>query len=178
MTSEGLENDPAAETPASAALRRHRLQRPVSPSLLRGRQGACAPTLAGAGARGHGEWTLLIKAEKRVFFVWIHQPGVAAPEKRKAVLGVQGPVSPIQVLHWNARAVGGSECVAAVDEVDEIGEPLPFRSSSGRIQVAAAVSRPELADPNGGLRIRARAGAPPGVQRVPWPNRVDVAGID
>src|SRR6185436_882454 len=117
---------------------------PAALAALRIRQGARAAALARARTRRESERSALDRAQERVHLGGRLNGGEVARENAVAVIPVQRPVAEVQRLHWNARVVGGRRRIAALDEVHHVGEPLPLRTGSRRVEVAAGVASPEL----------------------------------
>src|SRR5579884_416401 len=137
-------------------------------SLLRRGKG----TGRAAARNGH----LLDTAEERVDLVRIGQRVPVAVEHAIAVVAVDGPVGPVQIGEGITGIVGRRPHVAALDVVDQVGEPLALAAGAGGIAVARGVSGPELAQPRRRLAIGRRARVAPGVGAVAGPDRVDAAG--
>ena len=106
-----------------------------------------------------------------VFFVGVGQPSVAGPQKRETVFRIQRPVSPVE------RSVSsGSGIVAGVDEIDNIGEPLPLRSFDRRVEIGGLVPGPEFTKIDWSLRIARVARIAPRIGGIVTGHRSDAVG--
>ncbi len=65
-------------------------------------------------------------------------------------------------MHREPRIVARGERVTALDEIDEICEPLPLRPAVMRGQVLGAVAGAKFADPHRSLGVGCAPGVRPG----------------
>src|SRR6266567_4774324 len=125
-----------------------------------------------------GEGRLLVEAEERVHLRGQGQAVPVAVEDAEAVVAVDRPIGPAQRLHRESGIVSSRQRVAAVDKVKQIGEPLALRSRTGRVDIARAISRAKLAQPNRSAGVCGSASVAPGIGTMARPGWIDLAQID
>src|SRR5438552_10282900 len=101
---------------------------------------------------------LLVKTEERVHFRRQRECVPVDGENAKTVVTIHCPVSPVQGLKGVSGVVGRSKGIAAVKEVDYIGEPLALRYGAGGVDVAGAISGAKLTQPEGCAGVGGRTG--------------------
>src|SRR6267154_6187541 len=121
---------------------------------------------------------LLVKTEERVHLRRQRECVPVAGENAETVVAIRCPVSPVQGLKAVSGVVSRSKAIAAIKEVDYIGEPLALRSGAGGVDVAAGISGAKLTQPDGCAGVGGCTGVAPGIGGVTGPDGIHLSEIN